>query len=158
MAGFRGCGGHTGRRHRGDQSDLLQSNLVRAISNLSLNSYDSIGSTSRGRYRNDDFETPRHFQKKHRQEERRRIKVITGNTKSGNDRFRGAPEPSRDIFVYRTHSDTVVSDISDKIGNTSLDIKGCTCHFPEVAGTPFHIQGDDSRVYLFARCVYLILM
>ena len=57
LAGFRGRGGQRGRRHRGDQSDLLQSNLVRAISNLSLNSYDSVGSTSRGRYRNDDFET-----------------------------------------------------------------------------------------------------
>ena len=48
LTGFRGRGGQRGRRHRGDQSDLLHSNLVRAISNLSLNSYDSVGSTSRG--------------------------------------------------------------------------------------------------------------
>ena len=125
--GFRGRGGQRGRRHRGDQCDLLQSNLVRAISNLSLNSYDSVGSTSRGRYRNDDFETPRHFQKKHRQEERRRIKVITGNTKPGNGRFRGAPEPSRDIFVYRTHADTVVSDISDLIKSNGFHVREVNC-------------------------------
>ena len=34
-------------------------------------------------------------------------------------------------------------------------MKGCTCHFWEVAGKSFHIQGDDRYLYPYLHSVFI---
>ena len=70
---------------------------------------------------------PRYQEKKTRQHERKRHKVITGCHKPGNDGFRGAPEPSRDIFIYRVHPDTNKRDIEDGIRGRNFEVRDLVC-------------------------------
>ena len=53
---------------------------------------------------NDDFSYPSHVTRKKRKEASGKKKFVVGHSKSSD--VRGAPEPSRDIFVYRVHKDT----------------------------------------------------
>ena len=70
---------------------------------------------------------PRYQEKKTRQHERKRHKVITGCHKPGNDGFRGAPEPSKDIFIYRVHPDTSKRDIEDGIRGRNFEVRDLVC-------------------------------
>ena len=70
---------------------------------------------------------PRYQEKKTRQHERKRHKVITGCHKPGNGGFRGAPEPSRDIFIYRVHPDTSKRDIEDGIRGRNVEVRDLVC-------------------------------
>ena len=54
--------------------------------------------------------------------------VITGSVRqSHNARFKGAPEPSRDLFVYRVHTDTGLNDIRSYLQAASINIRGLDC-------------------------------
>ena len=57
----------------------------------------------------------------------KRHKVITGCHKPGNDGFRGAPEPSRNIFIYRVHPDTSKRDIEDGIRGRNFEVRDLVC-------------------------------
>ena len=70
---------------------------------------------------------PRYQEKKTRQHERKRHKVITGCHKPGNDGFRSASEPSRDIFIYRVHPDTSKRDIEDGIRGRNFEVRDLVC-------------------------------
>ena len=110
----------------------FQRSLERALSSLSLASGVSrcSGTSGRaGRWSEDDggFMMPRYQEKKTRQHERKRHKVITGCHKPGNDGFRGAPEPSRDIFIYRVHPDTSKRDIEDSIRGRNFEVRDLVC-------------------------------
>ena len=82
-----------------------------------------------GRWSEDEegFVMPRYHEKKTRQHERKRHKVITGSTKPGNEGFRGAPEPSRDIFIYRVHPDTSKRDIEEGIRSRDFEVRELVC-------------------------------
>ena len=67
---------------------------------------------------------PRYQEKKTRQHERKRHKVITGCHKPGNDGFKGAPEPSRDIFIY---PDTSKHDNEDGIRGRNFEVRDLVC-------------------------------
>ena len=53
------------------------------------------------------------------QRQRRKRLTVAGNavTSSG---FKGAPEPSRDLFIYRIHTDTNVEHLPDFLKNKDL--------------------------------------
>ena len=132
-------GGGRGRGHGGrsdvisrDPYDSFQRSLERALGSLSLASGVSrcSGTSGRaGRWSEDDegFMMPRYQEKKTRQHERKRHKVITDCHKPGNDGFRGAPEPSRDIFIYRVHPDTSERDIEDGIRGRNFEVRDLVC-------------------------------
>ena len=124
-------GGHSNVFSR-DPYDSFQRSLERALSSLSLASGVSrcSGTSVRaGRWSEDDegFMMPRYQEKKTRQHERKRHKVITGCHKPGNDGFRGASEPSRDIFIYRVHPDTSKRDIEDGIRGRNFEARDLVC-------------------------------
>ena len=111
-----------------DPYDSFQRSLERALSSLSLASGVSRCSGTSGRAGkwsedNEGFMMPRYQEKKTRQHERKRHKVITGCHKHGNGGFRGAPEPSRDIFIYRVHPDTSKRDIEDGIRGRNFEVR-----------------------------------
>ena len=70
---------------------------------------------------------PRYQEKKTRQHERKTHKVITGCHKPGNDGFIGAPEPFRDIFIYRVHPDTSKRDIEAGIRDRNFEVRDLVC-------------------------------
>ena len=82
--------------------------LGRAISSLSLASTTDNKAS-------EDFDLPKHALKKKRREENPRLRIITGNARPGTGRFRGAPEPSRDLFIYRVDPETIANDITDLV-------------------------------------------
>ena len=136
-SGVRGGGrgrGHGGRRDviSRDPYDSFQRSLERALGSLSLASGVSRCSRTSGRagrWSEDDegFMTHRYQEKKTRQHERKRHKVITDCHKPGNDSFRGAPEPSRDILIYRVHPDTSKRDIEDGIRGRNFEVRDLVC-------------------------------
>ena len=70
---------------------------------------------------------PRYQEKKTQQHERTRHKVITGCHKPGNDGFKGAPELSRDIFIYRAHPDTSKHDNENGIRGRNFEVRDLVC-------------------------------
>ena len=129
--GGRGRGGRSDAISR-DPYDSFQRSLKRALSSLSLASGVSrcSGTSGRaGRWSEDDegFMMPRYQEKKTRQHGRKRHKVITGCHKPGNDGFRSASEPSRDIFIYRVHPDTSKRDIEDGIRGRNFEVRDLVC-------------------------------
>ena len=78
----------------------------------------------------DEFQYPSYAARKSRQKEKRRQHVITGKRNPEGRRFRGAPEPNRDLFIFRVHTDTDVEDIKEHVlaeGYDARDIK-CVSH------------------------------
>ena len=110
--GGRGAGRGTGQGARNHQAPLWPESLVnqlgRALSNLSQASTTDTKSS-------EDFHLPNHTLKKKRREENRRQRIITGNARPGTGRFRGAPEPSRDLFIYRVDPETKANYITDLV-------------------------------------------
>ena len=135
-----GSGVRGGGRGRGGRSDVFsrdpyesfQRFLERVLSSFSLATGVSrcLGTSGRaGKWSEDDegFMMPRYQEKKTRQHERKKHKVITGCHKPGNGGFRGAPEPSRDIFIYRVHQDTSKRDIEDGIRGRNFEARDLVC-------------------------------
>lgn len=65
--------------------------------------------------------------RKNRKKERWRQQVITGRNKNSNERFRGAPEASRDLFIYRVHPETLDDGIKDLISSEGCEIRNLAC-------------------------------
>ena len=129
----RGRGRENNNKH-GNYSHLdLQRYLERAISSLSLASVRTHDSTSvSGRHQwpdddHNDLKRPRHEIQKERRQERFRRKIITGNSKPGNSGFRGAPDPSRALFIYRVHPDTRNDDIREWVEREGGEIGELEC-------------------------------
>jgi hypothetical protein len=68
------------------------------------------------RYDKEGYEVP-YLQRK-KQAKRQRL-LITGS-KSGGNRFKGAPPPSRDFFIYRVDNDTSTDDIIDFLNDNTI--------------------------------------
>jgi hypothetical protein len=103
---------HSSLRSGTSQSaDILRSrtNLMRSSSQQSLASATSQQSGT--------FQLQRAVRKKLR----RRVAPIVGTGTS--DKVRGAPEPSRDVFVYRVQSDITVGDISSYVADTNVEVR-----------------------------------
>ena len=74
---------------------------------------------------NDDFHYPSHVIRKKRQEAAQKTKFVVGHSKSGD--VRGAPEPSRDIFVYRVHKDTTNQEMKDSVVSQGIAVSNVEC-------------------------------
>lgn len=73
---------------------------------------------------NDDFRLPTEQLKK------RARRTITGQANSNRIRstgFRGAPEPQRELFIFRVHADTVDDEIKDYAIGVGVDVLNIEC-------------------------------
>ena len=61
------------------------------------------------------------MQRAARKKLRHRVAPIVGTGTS--DKVRGAPEPSRDVFVYRVQSDITVGDISSYVEDKNVEVR-----------------------------------
>ena len=76
---------------------------------------------------NDGFRAPNHVIKKHKQNERQRHRIITGNAVARSGHFKGAPEPGRDLFIYRVDTSTDVSDLRTHLTDYGFHIRKLDC-------------------------------
>ena len=83
--------------------------LQRSSSQMSVNSVQSTSSAT--------FEIPAGHQRK----QRRRAKAVVGTGTSGN--VRGAPEPSRDIFIFRVDKTTDADNMKRYMNNKNIDVR-----------------------------------
>ena len=74
----------------------------------------------------DDFELPRQVRRKYNQKENRRRREITG-TANKDCRARGAPEPSRHLFISRIASETNINDLYSDISELGFTIRDLAC-------------------------------
>lgn len=131
----RGSGRGRGRgRGRGDFMSMFN----HAASDVSFDRNSTASHRSRASqfrdkshddWNDDDWNIPPYFRKKNNRQERRRQKTITGKT-SGSGRFKGAPEPSRDLFIARVDSDTTDNDLTEYLTEKAVTIRDlkCTSH------------------------------
>lgn len=73
------------------------------------------------------FHQPAYAVRKARRKEKLRQQIITGTKKDNNNRFRGAPEVDRDIFIYRVHPDTMEADIEALIAAEGNEFRSLSC-------------------------------
>lgn len=71
------------------------------------------------------FQYQPRYKKKLKQEQNRQNKVLNG--KSTTSRISGAPEPEREIFVYRVSPSTTVEDITGHLNDSSIQTKNIVC-------------------------------
>ena len=78
---------------------------------------------------------PTHFIRKRWKEEQRRRKIITGKAapRTVGSTFRGAPEPKRDLFVYRVDKSTTSADLKLHISDFGFNIISLECISNEMA-------------------------
>ena len=74
---------------------------------------------------NDDFHQPSHVAKRNRRQENRRKRIVQGSRPAGS--IRGAPEPRRDVFIYRVHSDTTTEMMCQHIKDVGVNIDSIEC-------------------------------
>ena len=124
-------GQHNGARLKHEQRPVIDMPLLQqALSTLSMDSCATDESNDRRDTQQEDdrdFSFPRREVQRQRQDERRRRKVIQGYARGGNTRLKGAPAPSRDLFIYRVDSDTTVVDVRDFIQNWGHAVRSIQC-------------------------------
>ena len=67
------------------------------------------------------------MRKKYNRQEARRKQFITGNSSSKPGNFKGAPEPSRDLFVYRVDNETTASQIKNHLTDHGFNVRDISC-------------------------------
>lgn len=82
-------------------------------SHMSLNSVTS--GVSQG------FEYPNSYRSKLN---RNRRKAVTGTANSTSSKLKGAPEPSRDVFIYRVQKGTEEKDVVDYLESNNITVRG----------------------------------
>jgi hypothetical protein len=120
---LRGRGG--GRGSRGGSAGLLKPHnpAVQRLrrSNVSLDrTSDSESNVSDASY-----QMPRYQVRKIQRSENKRRKFIEGKStsKSGKCAFRGAPEPSRELFIYRVDGDTQLKVLKSFVTDSGFTIR-----------------------------------
>ena len=66
----------------------------------------------------DVFEQPKYVQRRAQQLERRNRQVVTGTAAEGS--LKGAPPPSRDLFLYRVDKTTVADDVKSYLTQNNI--------------------------------------
>jgi hypothetical protein len=95
-------------------------NLRRAESTTSIRSDTSQQSTE------DGFSLPTQEKKKARRAERRRQRFITGSGMT-QSRIKGAPEPARDLFIFRLENCVTCKDLMDFIESLNCKVRELRC-------------------------------
>jgi hypothetical protein len=73
------------------------------------------------------FLLPGRVRKQNKRRERQRQQVITGSGATNSGNFRGAPEPSRDIFVFRVEPGTQVADLRTHLADMDVTVRALHC-------------------------------
>ena len=93
----------------------------------------------------DGFILPPQTIRRQKRENARKQKVISGSGSSR--RIRGAPEPSREIFVYRVHKETSEEDMRDFMDSNGFDVRAIECTSkPDSLFKSFHVTIPLSQV------------
>lgn len=120
----RGRGrGRGGIRHQGSLGSLkpqVPAVLRLRGSNLSVDNSDACSETNESE---DSFRLPKHQERKNRKAENKRRKFVEGKVKVTKGAFRGAPEPKRDLFIYRVDKETEMDDLKSHIGDQGFTIR-----------------------------------
>lgn len=69
------------------------------------------------------YELPKKTQRKMQKQEKLRKKIIEGAATSKQTAFKGAPEPSRDLFIYRVQKDTSAEALKAHLADLRTDGK-----------------------------------
>ena len=101
-------------------------NFRRSNQSLDRLSHISQHDTS---YDSSEFFTPRSTSRKQARQEKRRQRVITGKNRAPTQfgSFKGAPEPSRDLFVYRVDKTVEQADILQYLQSQSIEVRDLRC-------------------------------
>lgn len=75
----------------------------------------------------DEFRQPGYALRREKRQQRRRQKVITGSGTSGTGTFKGAPEPTRSMFVYRVDPQTNISDLRVHLQDMDIEVREIAC-------------------------------
>ena len=101
--------GHKSHLTRAVRQYVIRIDSCNCSSQMSVNSVQSTSSAT--------FEIPAGHQRK----QRRRAKAVVGTGTSGN--VRGAPEPSRDIFIFRVDKTTDADNMKRYMNNKNIDVR-----------------------------------
>jgi hypothetical protein len=71
------------------------------------------------------FEVPKYWLKKENKKKKHTIIMGRGSGQSGG--LKGAPEPSRDLFIFRVDKSTLEADITNHLANHSVTIQTLEC-------------------------------
>ena len=74
-----------------------------------------------------DLQVPKQVRKKEKRLGKHRRKVITGNARTDQNHFRGAPEPGRDLFIYRILKDSSVKGLKDLVESQNVEVRSIQC-------------------------------
>ena len=69
------------------------------------------------------FRIPKYVLKKQQQQSSRRHKIITGSANQRTGTFKGAPEPNRDLFIFRVMRDATVDDMKQYLASEGFHVK-----------------------------------
>lgn len=111
----------------------LENTFHRSSSQISLDrnshiSYNSGTSSIFPRSKDEDgFELPADQKRKLRRNEMKRRQFITGKSSPKSEHFKGAPEPNRDLFIYRVDSSTSETQISSHIVDHGFTVRNIAC-------------------------------
>ena len=85
------------------------------------NSHQSLNSIASGH--SQGYEYPARYRKKVRQD---KLKSAKMNANPSASKLKGAPSPSRDVFVYRVEKGTEVKDLKDYLENANVTVREVT--------------------------------
>ena len=133
----RGRGNNRFTSGRGGMTHKLRSgeHFSRTPSLLSLDRYSETSKGSRvfgneklnrdRSHDSDGFELPPYMIRQLKKQDNRKKRIITGNKENG--KFRGAPEPNRDLFIYRADKDTRSADLSSHLKDHGFHVRNIDC-------------------------------
>ena len=112
-------------------TDEARTDGVIATANRSVYIPCTAVSDTASREYDDGFQMPRHALRRQESQSVKdsrpnKSRVIIG-AKSDVRKFRGAPEPSRDLFIYRVHTDATTEDLRPYIANIGVEIRELSC-------------------------------
>ena len=78
-------------------------------------------------FHDDGFELPSYAKRQMNRLETRRKKFITGISTSKPGSFKGAPEPNRDLFIFRVDKETTESQITNHVKDHGFFVRNLSC-------------------------------
>jgi hypothetical protein len=74
-----------------------------------------------------EFTRDERHRQKQQQQRRSGHKIISGKGSTNSGNFRGAPEPSRELFIYRVDSDVTCNDLTEYIVEKGIKYRNVEC-------------------------------
>jgi hypothetical protein len=140
--GGRGRGRGSQRSVQGRQPPQSQLADSRSIwGGVSSTSLDRVSAASEAEGSTTGYEMPGYVKKRKNRQQKKRQKFITG-VASGSGSFKGAPVPSRSLFVYRVAKDTDTNDLKLFLRDMDFDVSELCC-----------ISHEDSKLKSFKLTV-----